>query len=401
MKIPASSPIISERDKQAVIKAVEKGWFTEGLQCNLFGKSLSRVTGKNLVQLVNSGSSANLLAITAAVEKWNTGKMVITSAVGFPTTVAPIYQNNKIPVFVDIDLKTLSPDIGQIAYLIDKHGYDISGGIFAHTLGFPYDERLVRTLLGDDRFLIADNCDAIGATVYGKRVGYWADMTTYSFFPAHHITTGEGGAVLTDDDELFNILRSYANWGRDCYCQPGQQNVCGKRFSHDFPTLSEGYDHKYTFTRLGYNLKMTELQAAMGVTQMQEVEDWALQRFNNYMKIADVLYPFKEYMQIVGHEFEFLPSPFGYPVIMNIQGYTQDLINYLEKRGISTRRIFGGNIAKQPAFAGLPHVKLDLENSDWIMENAFWIGCGPWMNDNHIEWIEEVFTDWFDEKGFL
>lgn len=399
MKIPASFPTITDEDIQAVHRAVDKGWFTEGRQCNRFGQLLNEASGTKLYQLVNSGSSSNLVAITSTAEKWS-GKMILTQALAFPTTVAPIYQNGKIPVYVDTDPKTLSPDIGQIAYLVDKYGDEISGAVLTHVLGFPYDEKLVRKILGD-KFLIADCCDALGGYVYDKPVGSFADASTYSFFPAHHITTGEGGAILTNDEELFKIMRSVVNWGRDCYCQPGQQNVCGKRFEQGFLTLPEGYDHKYTFTRLGYNLKMTELQAAMGVTQMERLVDIADTRADNFYDIRDRLKPFEEYLQPVHATPHTLISPFGYPVILKIKGYTDDLIRHLEKSGISTRRIFAGNITRQPGYFGLPYVKLDLENTDYLMENAFWIGVHPGVTKLHVDWIEEVFTDWFDEKGLL
>jgi len=363
MKIPASSPIISDEDKNAIIKAVEKGWFTEGTQCAKFSKSLCSFTNKEYCQLVNSGSSANLVALTAALEKWPKGNLVITTALGFPTTVAPIYQNGKVPVFVDVDPKTFSPDIGQLAYLVDKYGDDISGAILGHILGFPFDERLVRKILAWDRFLIVDVCDALGAKILWEPVGSWADIATYSFFPAHHITTGEGGAVLTNDEELFKIMRSVANWGRDCFCKPGQQNVCGKRFEHDYETLPAGYDHKYTFTRLGYNLKMTELQAAMGVTQMQTVRFWIAHRIINFVHLNDNLSKFSEYIQLLNIPDWSSSSPFGYPVILKCKGYTDDLISHLEKNGISTRRIFAGNITRQPGYASLSYVKLDLDNT--------------------------------------
>ena len=401
MKIPVSSPIITDDDLEAVHKAVDKGWFTEGTQCSLFSRELCDFTDNDHCQLVNSGSSANLLAITAATELRPEGKLILTQALAFPTTVAPIYQNGKIPVYVDTDPKTLSPDIGQIAYLVDKYGDDIGGAIFTHVLGFPYDERLVREILGYDRFLIADCCDCLGGKVHGESVGFWADISTYSFFPAHHITTGEGGAVLTKFHELFKVMRSVANWGRDCYCQPGQQNVCGKRFEQGFLTLPEGYDHKYTFSRLGYNLKMTELQAAMGVTQLERANEFIFSIRHNHAALDLLLGKFSEYLERVVFVKEHKISPFGYPIILKVKGYTDDLIRHLEKHGVSTRRIFAGNITRQPGYFGLPHIKLDLDNSDYLMENAFWIGCGPWITSEMIHHIGEVFTDWFDEKGLL
>jgi len=399
MKIPVSSPTITDKDKAALHKAVDKGWFTEGTQCAKFSKALSEFTGQEHVQLVNSGSSANLVALTAACEAWEgRGKLVITSALAFPTTVAPIYQNNKIPVYVDTDPKTLSPDIGQVAYLVDKYGDEICGGIFSHTLGFPYDERLVARIL-DGRFLIADCCDALGAKVHGQPVGSFAHISTYSFFPAHHITTGEGGAVLTNNEHLYKLMRSISNWGRDCYCQPGQQNVCGKRFCQDHKTLPKGYDHKYTFSRLGYNLKMTELQAAMGVTQMEELPKWITRRMFNCGRLEKTLEKFSEYIHFVDSSIRFDPSPFGFPIIMKIKGYTNDLIQSLEDHGISTRRIFAGNIVRQPGYTGLPYIKLDLDNSDYLMENAFWVGVHPGVTGEMIDYIDEVFTNWFTERG--
>jgi CDP-6-deoxy-D-xylo-4-hexulose-3-dehydrase len=349
------------------------------------------------VTLCNSGSSANLLAIQAALENYPYKDYIITTATNFPTAVSPIYQSGQTPIYIDIDPETLSPDYDQFIQATERFKGKISGAILPHTLGFPFNERLFDEACPG--FMISDCCDALGAYVEDSAsVGAYSDIMTLSFFPAHHITTGEGGAVLTSNKDIKKSLDSLASWGRDCWCAPGQNNTCGKRFEWEWEHLPEGYDHKYTFSRLGYNLKMTEFQAALGFSQLHRISSFVEKRQNNEKYLLNNLAIFGEWLQ-VGVVRRGWASPFGFPIVVNTDQFTaQELIAYLEEHKVSTRRIFSGNIMKQPGYR-LPHITLGTPGSDKLMEDGFWIGCHPNLTKEMLDYVVEIFDKFFKERG--
>jgi len=405
--VPASGAIISPEDISSVVDAALEGWFTEHKKCAAFKRALSKVTGKEHITLCNSGSSATLLAITSALEIFPKKKYIVTCGTNFPTTVSPIYQNGQIPIYIDIDPETLSPDLDDLEYTVYKYWDEISGVVLAHTLGFPFYESGMCEMVNG--FFVADCCDALGSKVIlGKKeldAGHFSDFSTYSFFPAHHVTTGEGGAVLSDSDDYKTIVDSYANWGRDCYCEPGQSNTCGKRFEWEWEHLPKGYDHKYTFTRIGYNLKMTELQAALGLSQIARLDEFTKQRIDNFWYYHRAIYnmQIEEFISMITIPQWSKPSPFGFPIIVKDGApfETTELVEWLETHKIKTRRVFAGNITRQPAFAGLPYAKTDLSGSDKIMRDCLWWGVQPEITYQMREYVMEVFRDFFVEKGLL
>jgi len=286
-------------------------------------------------------------------------------------------------------------------YEIFEHGKsDIAGFIFAHTLGFPFDA--YQSI--EDKFRIDDCCDCLGSKVRILEdelpAGFFADAMTLSFFPAHIITSGEGGAILTDDEELAQEMEKLINWGRDCVCLPGQSNTCGKRFEHKFKNLPEGWDHKYTFTEMGYNLKMTEFQAALGYSQLKHLDDFVATRNRNYWHLRLALTEYEEFLSFVEIPEWSRPSPFGFPVIINknMAFSAKELITFLENAKIHTRRFFGGNLTRQPVFEDLPYIKKDLEGTDYLMENALWVGCHPGLTKQHLDYVVDVIGDFFKER---
>jgi CDP-6-deoxy-D-xylo-4-hexulose-3-dehydrase len=399
-KIPASGASLSSGDIESLTEAVLSLWYTEGKFCAKFGRNLSKYFKKQYTTLCNSGSSANLLAVSALSEVFPKRDYIVTCATHFPTAIAPIYQTGHIPIYIDIDPKTLSPDFDQYLQVITKYKKNIAGVSFAHTLGFPFDERLFDEL--SPGFTLIDCCDAIGAEIqFGDElfpVGMYSDAVTLSFFPAHHITTGEGGAVLCQNKEVHTMVESFANWGRDCYCAPGQDNTCGKRFEHKWRRLPDHYDHKYTFTRLGYNLKMTEFQAALGLSQLDRVSTFVEKRQNNRKYLYDNLMSYWEFL-FFPYSNMGVPSPFGFPILVNTKEFTADeLIQYLEEHKIATRRVFAGNITRQPGY-NLPHISFGLPGSDRVMQDMFWVGCHPNLTQEMLDYVVEVFDAFFKEKG--
>ena len=400
-KVPASGASLSPDDIEALTEAVLQLWYTEGKFCARFRTELSRQFNKRYITLCNSGSSANLLAMRTALEIFPYRDYVITCATNFPTTVAPIYQCGQIPIYIDIDPLTLAPRFDQFQMALNQYKGKISGAIFAHTLGFPFDEQEIDEI--NPGFTISDCCDALGTELeIGEElvpVGTFSDLSTLSFFPAHHITTGEGGAVMCHHPEISKMLNSISNWGRDCWCSPGQDNTCGKRFEWEWKKLPDHYDHKYTFSTLGYNLKMTEWQAALGFSQIQRLSSFGEKRRENYKYLLRNLFIFKEWLN-VGVVFSAgLHSPFGFPIMVDTDAFTADeLIAYLEKHKISTRRVFAGNITKQPGY-DLPHEKYDLSGSDKVMRDMFWIGCHPSITREMMDYMLEIFDQFFKEKG--
>lgn len=401
--IPPSNASIDEGEIINVIDAALNGWFTEGAICQAFLGKLKEITNNKYGVLCNSGSSANLLAL-ALTKNYGTGKkFIVTCASGFITTVAPIIQNGFIPIFIDIDPITLSPNIDQLVSVMKEYRKDIEGAIFTHTLGIPFNELEVYSILGSFPILITDCCDALGASVRKLNsidyvpVGSYSYMSTYSFFPAHHITTGQGGAVLTNDEDIYSMLKSLVAWGRSCYCKPGQNNTCGKRFQWETNNLPDGYDHKYIFDYLGYNLQMTELQGAIGYRQIHRLDEFHKARLSNFDALYQALFQYLEFIRLIPYPLETIPSPFGFPIIVrDAAPFTaNDMIGYLEDHKIGTRRIFGGNLLRQPAFEKVNYIARPTPGADYLMNNGFWIGCHPSITDEMLDYMLEVFEDLF------
>jgi len=397
--VPASGAVLYPEDIREVADTLLEFWYTDWKKCAEFKRRLCKVTGKKHCVLVNSGSSASLIAQTALYNRYP-GKYIITTALGFPTTVYPIWQNDRVPIFIDTDPRTLSPNWEQYKNEFKDRRVRVSGSIFAHTLGFPFDEELVNS-----DFFFADCCDALGAKlkiVKGlHHVGLFADVMTLSFFPAHQITSAEGGAILTDNEELAREMEQLINWGRDCHCLPGQSNACGKRFEQNFFNMPEGWDHKYTFTKLGYNLKMTEFQAALGMSQLTHLDDFVVARRHYFYYLSEYLGQHYEYLDFVKVPSWSEPSPFGFPIYVKREApfTAQELISYLEKHKISTRRFFGGNLTRQPFIRNLPYLSLDLTGTNYIMEQGFWLGVWPGLTKAHLDYVVEIFDKFFKEKG--
>jgi CDP-6-deoxy-D-xylo-4-hexulose-3-dehydrase len=400
--IPVSGQQISDQDVEVLHKVVDDRWYTDHKRCSEFRRNLGKYFNKKYVILTNSGSSASLIAMLTAIEKveqdakWSDFKYVITTALAFPTTVAPIYQAGKIPLYVDIDPLTLAPNIDQVQDAGDKFLSGIIGAIFTHTLGFPFRESKFSWLFN---FLISDCCDGAGAEVFGVPVGSYSDLMTLSFFPAHQICSAEGGAILTNHETWKTIAESYINWGKSCYCLPGNSNSCGQRFTWDkLGDLPEGWDHKYVFDRLGYNLKMTEFQAALGNSQLSSLDEFVITRNANFHFYRHELDKYSEFLQFIVASEDCYPSPFGFPIIVKEDApfTAQELLYYLEKHKITTRRIFGGNIVWQPAFKNLPRmIYNNLKATDYVANNGFFIGVQPSLTDEMKFYVIDIFEDFF------
>jgi CDP-6-deoxy-D-xylo-4-hexulose-3-dehydrase len=349
--------------------------------------------------LVNSGSSANLVALTTLTSpklgdhRLKPGDEVITVAAGFPTTVAPIVQNGLVPVFVDINLGDYNAVPEQLREAISPKTRAI---MLAHTLGVPFDLDTVMDLAQEnDLWVIEDNCDALGAKYRDRLTGTFGHLASVSFYPAHHITMGEGGCVITDDDELARIARSYRDWGRDCYCVGGENNTCGKRFNHQFGTLPHGYDHKYVYSHIGYNLKVTDMQAAIGCAQLDKLDWFVSKRKKNHQLISNMLTPYSDRLILPTKPENTDPSWFCYVItVKNNAGFSRnELTHYLEVNNIETRNLFSGNLLRHPAYTNIQHrIVGDLKNTDAVMNNTFFIGVYPGIEQPHLEHIQEVFN---------
>jgi CDP-6-deoxy-D-xylo-4-hexulose-3-dehydrase len=363
-----------------------------------FEAELASYLGVAEALLVNSGSSANLVAVTALTSpklgapRLRPGDEVLTVATGFPTTVAPIVQNQCVPVFVDVGLGdyTAIPD-----RLREAVGPRTRAIVMAHTLGVPFDLDVVAELAArHDLWVIEDNCDALGSRYRGRLTGTFGHMATSSFYPAHHITMGEGGAVVTNDPALARVARSIRDWGRDCYCAGGENNTCGTRFSQQFGTLPAGYDHKYVYSHLGYNLKVTDMQAAVGCAQLAKLDGFIARRRANFDRLNQLLAPYGDRLLLPVAPTHTDPSWFGYAItVQNSAPFTRDdLVRYLEARRIETRSLFAGNLLRHPAFEGINHrVVGDLTNSDLVTTNTFFLGVYPGLDERHFAYVGEVF----------
>ncbi len=404
--IPAAGKVLGKEEIQNMVEASLDGWLTTGRFNDAFEKKLAEFLGVKYLLTTNSGSSANLLAFTAltspslGLRALRPGDEVISVAAGFPTTVNPIIQNGCVPVFVDVDIPTYNIDATKIEAAISDKTRAI---MLAHTLGNPYNLKVITDLCKKHRlWLIEDCCDALGATYEGKLVGTFGDIGTLSFYPAHHITMGEGGAVFTNNPDLKRIIESFRDWGRDCYCGPGKDNTCGKRFGWQLGTLPQGYDHKYTYSHAGYNLKITDMQAACGLAQLDRANDFIAARRANFTYLKEALRPLEEFMILPEATPDSDPSWFGFPITLRDDAPVNrvDLLKYLDQHKIGTRLLFAGNITRQPYFEGRNYrVAGSLERSDTVMNNTFWIGVYPALNTEMLDYTAQRISE-FLGAGF-
>ena len=394
--IPVSGKVFDDDEILHLVDASLDFWLTTGRYAARLERELAKFVGVRHSFLVNSGSSANLVALSALTshkmrdKQLRPGDEVITVAAGFPTTVNPIIQNRLTPVFVDVQLKTYNIDVGMLDEAISSRTRAI---MIAHTLGNPFDVNAVTSFAKKNNLLlIEDNCDALGSTYSGKPTGSFGDVSTCSFYPAHHITTGEGGAVFANDPSLKPLIESFREWGRDCWCEPGEDNTCGKRFDWQMGELPHGYDHKYIYDHIGYNLKMTDMQAAIGVAQIEKLAEFIRIRKRNWKILKDGLATLKDYFILPEPTVNSDPSWFGFPVSVRSEAPfdRKQFIDFLEGRKIATRLLFGGNIARQPAYLEVPfRIVGDLSNSDFVMENTLWLGVYPRLTKSMMIYVVE------------
>ncbi len=393
-------------DEKEIINLVDSSldfWLTSGRYSETFEMQLASFLGVSDAILVNSGSSANLIAISTLTspklgeKRLRPGDEVITVAAGFPSTVAPIVQNRLIPVFVDVEIGTYNINVDLIRNAISEKTKAV---FIAHTLGNPFNIEEVKQICDENSlWLIEDNCDALGSTYKNQLTGTFGHISTVSFYPAHHITTGEGGCVFTNDDLLARIIRSFRDWGRDCYCNSGENNTCGKRFTQQFGSLPEGYDHKYVYSHLGYNLKMTDMQAAIGVAQFDKLEMFTQSRKDNFKKLYQGLSKYIEFLILPEATLGSDPSWFSFIIsIKESAPFKRNvLVDFLESNLIETRNLFSGNLLRHPAFENVEYrVAGTLENTDFIMNQTFFIGVYPGMNDQKIKYILDTFERFFN-----
>jgi len=400
--IPYAGRVYDEKEMINLVDASLDFWLTAGRYADEFESKLSRFLGVKYCLPVNSGSSANLLAIAALTSpllkkrRLKPGDEVITTACGFPTTLNPIIQNGLVPVFVDVDLKTYNIQADQVEKAVSKKTKAI---FVAHTLGNPVEIAKIQHIAKKyNLWFIEDNCDALGSVFKGKYTGTFGAIATCSFYPAHHITTGEGGAVLTNDSLLRKIILSFRDWGRDCWCEPGCDNTCGKRFSRQFGNLPAGYDHKYVYSHIGYNLKMTDMQAAVGAAQMDKLSAFIDSRRKNFDRLYEALKKYEKYLVLPQATKGSKPSWFGFPILVkkNAGFLRNGIVAYLEKNKIATRMLFGGNLIKQPAYAEIKYrISGGLENTDVVMNQLFWIGVYPGITEEKLRYIIKTFDNFF------
>ncbi len=393
-------------DENELIKLVEASmdfWLTEGRFAEEFSEKIADFLGVSNVILTNSGSSSNLLAFSALTSKklgdrrLLPGDEVISVAAGFPATVTPIVQNNLIPVFVDVDLKTYNINIEMLKKSITQKTKCI---FLAQTMGNPFDvDKILEICDKHNLWLIEDNCDAFGSKYKGRYTGTFGHMATISFYPAHHITTGEGGAVVTNDEELSKIIKSFRDWGRDCYCSSGENNTCGKRFSQQFGSLPVGYDHKYVYSEIGYNLKMTDMQAAIGSAQMDKLEDFCAKRKENFNSYQKMFSKYSGYFILPEATKDSEPAWFSYIITVKEDApfKRDDLVKHLNDNLIETRYLFAGNITKQPCFEGVKYrISGSLKNTDYIMNNTFFLGTYPGLTEEMMKHIEAALDTFME-----
>ena len=400
--VPVSGKVLGARELQLMVEASLDGWLTTGRFNAEFEQRLAQYLGVKHVLTVNSGSSANLVAFSALTSPRlgpraiQPGDEVIGVAAGFPTTVNPIVQFGAVPVFVDVDLATHNIDTNLIEAAITPKTKAI---MLAHSLGNPFNLEVVTALCKKyNLWLVEDCCDALGATYKGQKVGTFGDIATLSFYPAHHITMGEGGAVFTNHSELKLIAESFRDWGRDCYCPPGKDNTCNKRFCWKLGQLPEGYDHKYTYSHLGYNLKITDMQAACALAQLDRLEEFIAKRRANFDYLKQRLASCAEFFHMPEATPNSNPSWFGFPLVLKESSGVKrsDLINFLDQYKIGTRLLFAGNLTKQPYMLGR-HFRVSgaLTQTDVVMNQTFWLGTFPALGQPQLDYIAEKLEEFF------
>jgi CDP-6-deoxy-D-xylo-4-hexulose-3-dehydrase len=395
--VPVSGKVWDDHELRLLVDSSLDFWLTTGRFAAQFSREFARWMGTRRCLLVNSGSSANLLALTALTSPelgdraLRPGDEVITCAAGFPTTVNPIVQNRLVPVFVDAHVPTYNLDTSRLEEAVGPRTRAI---MVAHTLGNPFDLATVMDVARrHDLWVIEDTCDAVGAEYGGKRVGSFGDLATVSFYPAHHVTMGEGGAVLTRTPRLAKIVESFRDWGRDCWCEPGDENTCGKRFDWQLGELPHGYDHKYTYGHIGYNLKLTDMQAAVGVAQLGKLPGFVQRRRENFAYLHGALQPFQDALILPEATPDSEPSWFGFPITLRADAGIdrRDVIARLDALKIGTRLLFGGNLLRQPAYRGVEHrVVGDLSVADEIMLRTFWVGVYPGLTEEMLAFMAQA-----------
>ncbi|NTW38274.1 MAG: lipopolysaccharide biosynthesis protein RfbH [Cellulomonadaceae bacterium] len=403
--VPVSGKVLDADDMVALVDSSLDGWLTAGRWTTDFQNSLAAYVGTRSASFVNSGSSANLAALSALTSpklgrrRLKPGDEVVTVAAGFPTTLNPIIQNGLKPVFVDVELGTYDAIGDQLREAIGPQTRAI---MMAHTLGNPFDLDLVQELCKEhDLWLVEDSCDALGSTYRGQRTGSFGDTATVSFYPAHHITTGEGGAVFSKNPLVTRQVESFRDWGRDCYCETGQDNTCGKRFGWSLGDLPFGYDHKYTYSHIGYNLKGTDMQAALGLSQLAKLDHFIARRKENfaylYERLRDV-----EGLILPQATPNSDPAWFGFPITLadDLDVDREELMRYLESKKVGTRLIFAGNLLRQPAYRGLDcRIVGDLRNSDTVMNRSFWLGVYPGLTESMLDYAAESVIEFIEEQA--
>lgn len=392
--VPVSGKVFDADDIQHLVDSSLDFWLTTGRFAAKFEAEFAKLIGVRSAALVNSGSSANLVALSALTspilgdKRLKPGDEVITVASGFPTTVNPIIQNDLVPVFVDVNLKTYDVDVSQLERARSDRTRAVA---LAHTLGNPFDLAAVTDFCKrHDLWLMEDCCDAVGGTYDRKNCGTFGDVATVSFYPAHHITMGEGGAVLSNRAGLKRIIESFRDWGRDCWCDPGKDNTCGKRFDWQLGDLPHGFDHKYTYSHIGYNLKATDMQAAVGVSQLKKLPGFIAARKKNFQTLHDGLADLQDVLILPQATPNSDPSWFGFPIAVDPAApFTRDqLVRHLDEKKIGTRLLFGGNLLRQPAYKNVHYRKIgELPNSDFVMRQVFWIGVYPGLTAEMLDYV--------------
>ncbi len=398
--LPVAGRVFDQTEMQSLADSTLDFWLTTGRFAEQFERGFARFIGVRSATLVNSGSSANLVALSALTSarledrRLRPGDEVITVAAGFPTTVNPILQNGLVPVFVDIQVPTYNIDPANLEEALSPRTRAI---MLAHTLGNPFDLDAVCAFARRHHlWVIEDCCDAVGSQYAGRNAGTYGDLATTSFYPAHHITMGEGGCVLTEKPLLQTLAESFRDWGRDCWCEPGKENTCGKRFCGQFGGLPYGYDHKYTYSHIGYNLKLTDMQAAVGVAQLKKLPGFIEARKRNFRFLREALGSLEEYFVLPEATPNSDPSWFGFPLMVRPSApfSRNEFVNFLEERKIATRLLFGGNLVRQPAYREATYrVSGSLDNSDLVMNQALWIGVYPGLSQPMLDYmVESIHT---------
>lgn len=401
-EVPVTGKVIGSLELKNMVEASLDGWLTTGRFNEQFEKKLANFLGIKCLLTVNSGSSANLIAFSAltspklkdrAIQK---GDEIISVAASFPTTVNPIIQFGAVPVFIDVKIPTYNIDENLIEEAINNKTKAI---MLAHTLGNPFNIKKIKEICDKyNLWLIEDSCDALGSKYNGQNIGTFGDLATLSFYPAHHITMGEGGAVFTNSKRLERIAESFRDWGRDCYCEPGKDNTCNKRFGWKLGDLPFGYDHKYTYSHLGYNMKITDMQAACGLAQLESLEKFIIKRKKNFNFLYQNLKDLEDFLILPKAEENTEPSWFGFPLSIKVNNKfnRNELINFLNEKKIGTRLLFSGNLTKQPYMKNKNFkIHKSLCNTDYIMDNTFWIGLYPALEEEHLNYSVEQLKNFF------